>query len=337
MVENQLTLVYFDTRWYGAHGIGRFAQEINKRINLRAMNIGGSPVSPTDPLRLLAKMLIIPKNMCIFTPGYNVPLYPARKFLFTLHDLYFVDYHRNYSFLKYLYFQVLVRNAARNTYKILTVSQFSKERIAQWAAISPDKVMNVGNGVDRSVYNPYIEPYEFGYPYILCVSNRKPHKNEARLIKAFALSKIQSQTKLVFTGIPNPSILGVCKLYNLGNRVIFTGYVTDKDMPRLYRGAIALVFPSLYEGFGLPALEAMACGTPVIASNIPPLQEVTGGAAILVDPYSVEEIALNMERVCSDEALREHLSRKGIERASLYSWDNVVERIRGVLIELVGS
>lgn len=248
-------------------------------------------------------------------------------------DLNHIDRSENRSILKYLYYYLVIRPAARRAVKILTISDFSRKRIIEWTGVLPELVVNVGCGVG-SEYNKDVEPLKLEYRYLLCVSNRKAHKNESRIIEAFSKAKISNDIRLLFTGDPDQSSIEVCRKNSIEHRVIFMGRVKEKVLPSLYRGALALVFPSLYEGFGLPVIEAMACGTPVLTSNTTSLPEVAGDAALLVNPLSVDEIADGINQLCSNVFLRESLIQKGFLQASKYKWDDVVSRVKAVLAEV---
>ncbi|HOO40830.1 MAG TPA: glycosyltransferase family 1 protein, partial [Syntrophales bacterium] len=137
--------------------------------------------------------------------------------------------------------------------------------------------------------------------------------------------------RLIFTGNPNEKLMSLARNLDVEKRVEFMGRVPEGDLPGLYRGALALIFPSLYEGFGLPVVEAMACGTPVLTSNTTSLPEVAGDAALLVDPTSVEQIKGGIERLCSDPELRRMLSEKGLQRVKLFKWENVADKVKTVL------
>ena len=139
--------------------------------------------------------------------------------------------------------------------------------------------------------------------------------------------------RLVLTGMPDAVLSHQITALKLQNQVVYVGQLTDTDLAAYYRGALALVCPSLYEGFGLPPLEAMACGTPVVTSNITALPEVIGDAAVLVDPYNVEAIAWGIQCVVEDNALRQSLSGKGLVRAKQFTWEHTARRVRQVLEE----
>ncbi len=251
-----------------------------------------------------------------------------------IHDLNHIDCTGNSSIFKRLYYAIVVKRACQFAYKILTVSEFSKKRIVDWAGVSAEKVVNVGNGVSDNFFEACKE-YRLGYPYLLCVSNRKPHKNEYRIIRAFAHARIDPLIQLLFTGDSTPEIAELAKALNISSRIKFFGQVPEKDLPGLYRGALSLVFPSLYEGFGLPVIEAMACGTPVLTSSTTSLSEVAGEAALLVDPSSTHEISNGIERIVKEGELRKKLRLKGFQRVKLFDWDVVKNRVQNVLDECI--
>lgn len=165
-------------------------------------------------------------------------------------------------------------------------------------------------------------------PYVICVSNRKGHKNESRLLDAFALAKLPADVKLVLTGTPDSALLARALSLNIGSRLVFSGNLDEERLADLYRGALFLIFPSLYEGFGLPIIEAFSCGTPVITSNVTAMPEIAGEAACLVDPNNVEDIANSIDDLYQSQDLRAALRKKGLIRARSFNWQAVVDRIR---------
>ncbi len=168
-------------------------------------------------------------------------------------------------------------------------------------------------------------------PYILYVGSIEPRKNLLRLLQAYArLREVAPQWRLVIVGARNiwlssPLILEIDKM-SLKPWVQFTGFIPESDLPALYNGADLFAFPSLYEGFGLPVLEAMRCGTPVVTSNLSSLPEVAGDAAILVDPYDVEAIASAMQRALTDPALAQDLQRRGLEWSEGFTWERTARQ-----------
>jgi glycosyltransferase involved in cell wall biosynthesis len=169
-------------------------------------------------------------------------------------------------------------------------------------------------------------------PYLLHVGRRASHKNIRNLLKAYATSRASSELRLRFTGAPDPETQALADDFGVGQRVDFAGPVDDHALAALYQQAVALVFPSLMEGFGLPIVEAMACGTPVITSSTTSMPEVAGqGNALLVDPREPEELAAAMDRVSEDDALWQELATRGLHRARSFSWEQVCARVAQAL------
>ena len=323
-------MIYADQRWIGDHGIGRFARHVLAGLEYRTIPLGGHPAAPLDSWRLARALGGLTRGDLFFSPGYNSPLFCPSPFVFTIHDLSHIYCPENSSPLIRLYYANIMKRACRQALKILTVSEFTRRQIVEWSGVPAEKVFNVGCGVDPA-YRPAGESYGLQFPYLLCVSNRKRHKNEFRIVEAFAKADLDPGVHLVFTGETATEISACIEKFGLSQKVYFAGVVPETELPALYRGAEALVFPSLYEGFGLPILEAMACGTPVVTANVTAMPEVAGGAALLVDPTSVEQIASAMEQIVSDISLRQRLRNKGLARAEEFSWASTAARVRELL------
>lgn len=324
--------VFFDISWNGMGGIGRFANEISKRLIAINKRFSKNPASPFAII--LNSRLYFTKNAeLLLFPGYIPPLFSKSPYIITIHDLNHLDRKENSSFLKKIFYELVIKNGIHRAEKILTVSEFSRKKIIEWSNVSPEKVINVWNGVD-SIFNPSGVRYNSGCGYLLCVSNRKLHKNEPFLINAFSRSNIDKSIKLFFTGSSTDELNELIYRLNLTDRVVFHGNIPEQDLPALYRGALALTFPSLYEGFGLPVIEAMACGIPVLTSNTTSLPEVAGDAAILVNPESIDDIKAGIEKIVLDQALRKELVVKGLDRAKLFSWDDVAARVQAIINEV---
>lgn len=323
-------MICADQRWIGPHGIGRFAQHVLAGLDYRPVPLASHPAAPLDAWRLARALGNLSSSDLFFSPGYNTPLFCASPFVFTIHDLSHICCPENSSPLIRLYYATVMKRACHRAAKILTVSEFTRAQIVEWAGVPPEKVFNVRCGVDPE-YRPGDEPYGLAFPYLLCVSNRKRHKNEFRVVEAFASARLAAGIRLVFTGDPTPDLADCIARHHVTEGVHFVGMVPEAKLPSLYRGAEALVFPSLYEGFGLPLLEAMACGTPVVTSNITALPETAGDAAVLVDPTSVEQIAAAMKQIVHDRSLRQQLREKGLARAAQFSWASTAARVHDIL------
>ncbi len=328
-------MILADSRWTEGGprdvlGIGRFASEVLQRLS------GWQPVGSRLPLlhplepAWLAAEIARRRPAVYFSPGFNPPLVSRAPLVFTIHDLIHVRFAPERGLRQRAYYQLVVRPAARRAAAVLTVSEFSKAEIVTWAEVEPERVVVVGNGVSAS-FGPEGPRHEPGYPYVLYAGNDKPHKNLPRLVEAFARSGLAGEVRLVLTGKPDGRLVALARRHGAAGRLVFAGRLADVELAAHYRGAAAVALPSLYEGFGLPALEAMACGAPVLAARRASLPEITGGAAVLVDPHDVENIAEGLRTVADDAELRGKLRAGGLERARGFTWDSVATRVSAAL------
>jgi glycosyltransferase involved in cell wall biosynthesis len=282
-------------------------------------------------------------------PHYVVPALTPCPYVVTIHDcihLRFPQYLPNR--LAPVYARTMMTMAAARARRVLTVSNASKQDILHYLRVPAAKVEVIYNGLDERLATPPTgddlarvrERYQLTGPYILYAGNIKPHKNVDRLIEAYSILRRRGfeQVKLLIIGdqiSKYPNLRRLVHRFQLHQHVRFFGFVPDATLGALYRMASAFVFPSLYEGFGLPPLEAMASGVPVITSNVSSLPEVVGDAALLIDPLDAGAIAEAIARVLSDDALSAELVRRGHERVRAFSWERSVARIREVYGELV--
>jgi glycosyltransferase involved in cell wall biosynthesis len=321
-----------DGRWIGPHGIGRFASNVLARLPQHAqLRSGPRRLSLLDPL-WLSYQIGLHRPDIFFSPAFSLPAVSLSPIVFTVHDLIWLELPASSlasTCLRKLYFHAFVKRAAKRAYRVLTVSEYSRRRLLEWTGLRDDAVVNVGNGIDP-IFDPSGPRYNPGFPYILYVGNFKSHKNITRLFQAFS-DIAYPRLRLLLTGSETPALRASLQSLKLEQRVRFTGYVTDHRLAELYRGALALVQPSLSEGFGLPPLEALACGTPAVVSCVAALPEVMGDAAVFVDPLDVTDIRRGVERVIGELDLRRKLIAKGRLRASLFSWDDVAARVARVL------
>lgn len=244
----------------------------------------------------------------------------------TLHDAAVFDFSSAYSRGFRLWYQNAFKIHARLASRILTVSEFSKSRLIHHLGVSPHKIGVIPNGSDHI---SRIQPVEdilkrlvlTPRRYLLAVGSSHPAKNFAKLMSAFQSLDADGMT-LVVVGGKNSSVFASVhddSPYNARN-VVYAGAVSDGDLISLYANALAFIFPSLYEGFGIPPLEAMACGCPVAASNAASIPEVCGEAVTYFDPHSAEDISSAMQRIISSEQLRDDLTARGRARAAQYTW-----------------
>ncbi|QCU73139.1 glycosyltransferase family 4 protein [Pseudoalteromonas distincta] len=287
-----------DYRWSANHGIGRFSSEILK--NMRGNELQGdfSDIFNTlDPVRLYLRCVI--GRAWYISPSYNCPLFWAKRSIITLHDLMHIKFS-DYSGLKNkIYYKLLVKLVCKKSPLVFTVSEFTKQEIVTWAGISADKIVVVYNGVDDK-YHTDVAPYIMGEPYVFYIGDKKPHKNIRRLIESFSLSKSSNTHTLLLSGVENPEIKNWASEFGVQDKVKFSGFIPEERLPSYYKGAALLALPSLYEGFGLPIIEAMAVGTPVLTSNLTSMPEIAGDAAVLINPLDVDDIARGIDLLISE-------------------------------------
>ena len=294
------------------------------------------------------EQLILPRKVkslqieLLHSLGYVQPLRLPCKSVVTIHDLNFYNIGHMMSKTKRIALEFFVTRSAKAADHIITVSEFSKKQIVEILGVPPEKVTVTYNAVkERPMHVVEFEELKSKYnvrrPYIFGLSSPSPHKNIANLVRGFALLKQRktNSLKLVLAGhLPKGSTDLTQALSNVNDRVrediIFTGYVPDFVLPSLYFYAEALVFPSIYEGFGIPILEAFSCNTPVVCSNMAAIPEVAGDAAIYFDPHNVEEMADAILKVLGDSSLKEKLIERGKSRLQLFSWEKTAEQTLAV-------
>lgn len=337
-------------------GVQRYALEILRRFPSSVLVAPGLPLDPYKVLLdqhsylqargLIASVkpfaghlweqLFLPVYMSflkghLWSPGGSGPLTVRRQTL-TVHDVAHVEHPEWYDPKFARLYKALLPNLTRRVVSIITVSNFVKERLLELYDLPPEKVHVTYLGVDHELFMPapqekielFKKKYQIVKPYLIVVSSLSERKNLRRLVQAWSFSPLSKELELVVIGAVGLPFAGRSDLpQSRGMR--FIGYVPDEDLPAAYSGAMAALYVSLYEGFGLPVLEAMACGTPVVTSNVTSLPEVAGDSAIMVDPYDIESIAWGIQRVVEDDFLRGELRRKGLERARQFSWDKTAK------------
>lgn len=281
---------------------------------------------------------IIPRVDLFWSPHYNIPLGPirARHRCVTIHDLNHLAFQHLLSWPERCYARWMLQQAMTRSEGVMTVSQFSRREIARYFRAQEARVEVIYPGVDGRRFSPHatssdqaiLTHYQLPERYVLFVGNRKPHKNVRALliamqqVEALSLVVVGKKKSLrhveheVETLATHPSLLG---------RIHSLEHVTDEELPALYRGAFVTVMPSFYEGFGSPALEALASGSPVAVSHAASLPEVCGEAALYFNPECPEEIGSILRALLRDEALRMELRDKGLIRASQFSWARSAE------------
>jgi glycosyltransferase involved in cell wall biosynthesis len=314
-------------------GMQRYGLEMTRRFGSDV-----DVVRPHRPLRgaegHLWEQLYLPaasRGRLLWSPNNTGPLAVSRQ-VCTIHDIIPIDRPEWFSAQFSAWYQWLLPKLVHRVQHIIAISDFTRRRLVQRLGVAPGKITVVWNGVDAQ-FNPQPEQAIEGMRaalgirsprYLLASGSRDPRKNLVRLLEAWEriLPVMPEDLELVLIGREESSLVfATAKASEIPERVRFAGYVKQEQLPALYSGALALVYPSLYEGFGLPPLEAMACGTPVVTSSTTSLPEVVGDAAVLVDPANTDAIAEGMMRIVDCANLRGELREAGLARAREITWD----------------
>ena len=306
---------------------------------------------------LALECLLNPPDL-LFVPAHTIPLIrrPGLKTVVTIHDVGFQEFLEQYQSRWWRLYGGRISNfAARTATHVIAVSQSTKRDLIEKLGVASEKITVVHEGVDHSRFAPNPKSHRSGGSpladipnpktdddYLLFVGTVQPRKNLVRLIEAFSILNSQFSTlNLVIAGKEGwltEEIYAAPKKFGVEDKVKFLGYVPTDEIVSLMRGARALVFPSLYEGFGLPVLEALVCGCPVVTSNVSSLPEVAGEAGILVDPYDTEEIARGIKKVLElSEEERQDLIREGLKQAQKFSWEKAARETREVFERILRS
>lgn len=288
-----------------------------------------------------AAQLSLSKPDLFLSTDVALPLYCPSPAIAIVYDITPLIVEGTYPWYAHALFKNDISHAVKNADAIIAISQSTRNDLIHLLGAKPEKIHVIYPGYDDEVFKPEVQPHKvqstmrkFNIPhkYILYAGTLQTNKNIPRLIEAFAFLKKEQRLphKLVMIGkkaFGHEAVSAAIEKFATYEDIIITGYITREKLSLLMHGADVFVFPSLHEGFGIPPLEAMACGTPVITSNASSLPEVVGDAGILVDPYNIQEIAEAIYRVISDGNLREQLRRKGLERARLFSWHKAAQEM----------
>jgi glycosyltransferase involved in cell wall biosynthesis len=278
-----------------------------------------------------------------FSPTLTLPLLRVCPQAVVVFDLGFERFPEFYEPSLRAYLKRWVSASVAAADAVITLSEFGRRELCELYACDPGKVAVIPGAAEErfrpvppgGALAPVLQRHGLRQPFVLCVAGIEKNKNLERLVRAFAeaIRDDLREWSLVLAGRPGGathSLLAAVESQGLGNRVRLLGPVSDEELPALYNAAGVFAFPSLYEGFGLPPLEAMACGTAVLVSNAASLPEVVGDAAVIVEAESTPDIAEGLRRLMSDSALRSRLSTLGREQAQRFSWRRSAELLLGV-------
>ena len=317
--------------------------------NFKIIEIPGGPYPFWEQFKLPK---LVKKYNCdiLHCTANTAPLIMKTPLITTLHDIIFKESNLIkqlsssaswYQKLGNLYRRVIVQKVVKNSKFLITVSNFEKENITNTFNINDKNLKVIHNGVNEKFTDKIKKQskaeikLKYGLPdcFLLHIGNTNPRKNTKGVIEAFYQYLINSSTdcKLVLIGLNQSKLNTIVDdtdlLARLKDKIVFTGYVIDQDLPVIFSMAQVFLFPSLREGFGIPIIEAMACGIPVITSTTSSMPEVAGNAAYLVDPYKTEDIYEGIVKILSDPDFKNELINKGLEHYKLFSWKNTAQDV----------
>jgi len=321
------------------YGMDRYSQELAKRLDVKKVTTRRY-LSLAEAYKLARS--IRSEGNIVHLPNQHFARYAIflnRPFIVTVHDLVRCCFNFDRETISEKILLNLDKRYIKRASHIIAISQSTKSDLVKYLNTPESKISVIYNGVDHNIFKPYephqMRPYHVTLshkPYILYVGSERRRKNLGRLFEAFAMLRQEfPELKLVKVGGPGRSKQlrseMLKKLSSLGitEDVTFVDYISELELAYYYSSATLLAYPSLYEGFGLPPLEAMACGCPVVTANTSSLPEVVGEAGIMVNPYDTSSLVQAMKRVLTDDKLRDNMVRKGLEQAKKLSWEKTAE------------
>jgi glycosyltransferase involved in cell wall biosynthesis len=350
-------------------GVQRYAFEIVSRLNIdKKIVTFGQPLPEyntldnliVDPLNILSRIphfdllweqfflpRFVERDNLLWSPSSIGPIFVGNQVV-TIHDLAFLDHPEWFNPYFVKWYSYIVPTLARRVLGIITVSEFTKSRIIERLKVPAEKIKVIYLGVNsefspksfKDIENKLRDFNVISSRYIFTLSTIEPRKNLKRLLEAWRIAQIhlEDDIYLVVGGTKGKtSVFKDVGLETIPDKVIFLDYVPDGALPYLYSGALLFVYPSLYEGFGLPPLEAMACGCPVITSSVASIPEACGDAVLYCDPYNTDDIAQKIVQLAKDDNLKSTLRKKGLERVKMFSWDKAAEEHTKLFEEIMGE
>lgn len=345
-----------DARMVNNTGIGRYLRNLLRQLAridrqneyclflnkgehfaLTRENFTTIPLKMNVPLYSLREQYWLPLDIrrwrpdVVHYPNFDLPVCSPAPYIVTIHDLiYFLYPEQCPSRLAHYYARAMLAHSTKHARVVVTDSEHSKQDLQHYFRLPAEKIRVIFPAADERAFSGEPNPavlaqYEIVQPYILYVGEHHAYKNVMTLMQAYMAERdIYHNFQLVIAGkrdVRQKTLYEAAAQFDSGKRILFTDFVPDDDLFDLYRGARLFVFPSRYEGFGLPPLEAMACGVPVICSNAASLPEVVGDAAIQVQPDDISAFAAAMRSVLTNESLLRTLKYKGLARARQFSWE----------------
>jgi glycosyltransferase involved in cell wall biosynthesis len=321
----------FDSNYF----YGYYSKKLIHPSSKKDVKTFKSLISKNPILKKIARKIIFLSSK-IFAPRYDIYWQPnfipndgikAKKIVTTVHDFSFIlhkDFHpkERIEYFENYFFKNIVRSDM-----IITGSEFSKKEILEKLDFKDEQIKVIYHGIDHDLFRVYDDlkvSFDLPKKFIFSVGSIEPRKNLLGLLKAYNLlsNELKKEYKLVLAGFKGWGNKEIVDLINQDKENIFyLGFISDQELAKVYNLASCFLFPSFYEGFGLPVLEAMACGTPVVCSDSSSIPEVGGDAVVYCDAYDINDIKDKIEFVLKDSSLQQEMIKKGLERAQLFSWD----------------
>jgi len=289
------------------------------------------------PARIAWEQTILPleasrfKLDVLFNPGFTSPIFAPCPCVTVFHDLQHKRHPEYFRWFDLPFWRFFLWASVHRAARIIAVSESTRAELLRFYRVPEARIRVIHHGVDPALFELRRERLE---PFVLCVSTLHPHKNIERLIRAYAREK--RDYRLVLAGMRGFHAEAIDRLIDergVRDRVELTGWISRPELYALYDRALACIYPSTFEGFGMPVLEAMAASVPVACSEIPPLREVAADAALYFDPLDEDALTTALERIVSDEPLRARLSANGRERARGFTWERTARQTLDVLLE----
>ncbi len=316
--------------------------------NFKVVEISGGPYPWWEQFKL-PKMAKAYNCDILHCTSNTAPYSNKTPLITTLHDIIYMEgsllkllANKASLYQKFgnLYRRIIVKKVVKNSRLLITVSNFEKKNITNFFNLKSEGIQTIHNGVNQSFTMKFDADhiarvkirYQLPEEYMLHIANKDPRKNTKRVLMAFRefLKKSASNCKLLMLGCKDADLrlmLNNIDASEMQNHIVLTGYVSDEDLPVVYHLSQLFLFPSLREGFGIPIIEAMACGVPVITSNTSSMPEVAGDAAHLINPNKSEDICNGMIKILSDDTYKNELIQKGLKRSKEFSWKNMATQV----------
>ena len=307
------------------------------RMQVLAQNVRAT----NRPMRLIWEQTKLPMQVrrlgldCLLNPGFTAPIVTPCPNITVFHDLQHKRHPEYFRWFDLPAWNLFLWGAVRRSRILIAVSEATKADLMRYYGLPPSRIRVVHHGVEDAFFD--IGRRRAGTePILLCTSTSHPHKNLDRLIRAFErFRSVRKEFRLIITGVRGFAAQGLEKLVSDG--IEMTGWIPRSELYDLFRQAHAFVYPTTFEGFGLPVIEAMAAGVPLVCSDIEPLRTLTGSAALRFDPTDTNALVQALERIVSDEELRESLTRIGRERAGAFTWEQCARGTLDAIYEATGA